>query len=227
MIMKYTFRRELPKADPKVIGGDANSSSFEILSPVLLNNKTRCMLAKRMGVTDTTLDHQIRCQNISSNHPIFSQDTDEIVLPRMYSGVYRLPSELGSSGTPTSLSTATNTLFGLNITLAGASSEALTAWSHTTTTTTAGAISGVPTLWWEVLTVPPVHFFQKNNNNNNKNNKNNDCDQIKNQLFNQHDKERGGIFFVVNSDKSLSSGGGSSILPQGGFSALYLILIAA
>ena len=48
-----------------------------------------------------------------------------------------------------------------------------------------------------------------------------------NQLFNQHDKERGGIFFVVNSDKSLSSGGGSSILPQGGFSALYLILIAA
>ena len=203
MIMKYTFRRELPKADPKVSGGDANSSSFEILSPVLLNNKTRCMLARRMG--DASFDDQFRCQNTTTSSSIYSQEHD-IVLPGMYSGVYQLPSTLNP---PLPLSTTT-ALFGLNITLAGASSEALTAWSHTTDSDTTTA--GVPTLWWKVLTVPPVQYFQNGYKN---------CDKIKNQ-FNQKDR---GIFFVVNSDKSLSSGG--SILPQGGFSALYLILIVS
>ena len=202
MIMKYTFRRELPKADPKVIGGDANSSSFEILSPVLLNNKTRCMLARRMG--DATFDGKFRCQNTTTSSSIYSQEHD-IVLPSMYSGVYQLPSSLNNPPLPLSTTTA---LFGLNITLAGASSEALTAWSHTTDN---DATAGVPTLWWKVLTVPPVQFFQNNEN----------CDKIKNQ-FNQKDR---GIFFVVNSDKSLSSS--SSILPQGGIFALYLLLIVS
>jgi hypothetical protein len=198
--MKYTFRRKLPTADTAVAGGDANSTSFEIQSSKPLNNETRCLFARRMG---EPLSNMSRCSNISA-----LPDENEVVLPAVYPGIYRLPSSIGTHPVPLSLSDA---LFGLNITLAGASRQALTKWSDAADK---GTATTTPTMWWEVFTAPPEKYFNDVNNSK-------DCFDIKDH-FNQGDR---GIFFAVDSDKSIAVT--ASFLPQGGVTAFYLLLVGA
>ena len=196
LVMEYTFRRKAPS--------NANTTSTK--SRIILDDLSRCLLARRMGTNVSKTD---RCR-AALNQPtgINPNDIskDIVILPSVYSSVLHLPSVAGSSATPISLSKSINQFFGLSIQLKGAQPERLQNWCIDCDHFQSGVGSDMdttPTLWWEFNAIPPVAYFKKE-----------PCSNV------SPNKVKGGIFFAVNSDRSFGSA--AKTFTDGGILGLLL-----
>jgi hypothetical protein len=207
IVMEYTFLRKFP------ISTDTNTTKTK--SVMTLDNLSRCILARRMGANVSNTKRCRTALNIS-NDPDVSQNT--VILPSVYSSVLRLPSTTDSSSE--ALSDGTQ-FFGLSMKLQGAQPNRLRNWCTSCDQVNINTVdnnrknsqmdsqvdlNSTPTLWWEFKGNPPSKYFKKP-----------PCSEIPS-------NEEEGVFFAVNSDRSVP-GAAISWIPTGSIIPLYTFII--
>ena len=132
-----------------------------------------------------------------------TESDDSVSLPWTYSSVVHLPS-LAGIGTVALSTNTSGQLYGLQMTLKGATTNSLSKWIYSNDNEKEENTS--PTFWWSFNSIPPPLYTG-----------NAECKLI------PKDKTEG-IFFAVNSDKSIG-GAVPSWIPGSGIIPVYTFLI--